>query len=155
MATCKMYCLGVQYQDWKEEPPGQHAKEGKAERPSTIPAMRQIHLLYCSIGLYAAKKHSYLIQEENQCFSKQMRTQNGYVCWKMFNHQFSERQKQKACFVVFANFCGVNNPTMANWSYQWMSLTVALGRNVHKHLVTARTSSSTPLDMFYLDFPRS
>ena len=39
-------------------------------------------LHYCSVGVLVScsQIHSYLLQEENQCLPKQMRTQKRYVC---------------------------------------------------------------------------
>ena len=50
----------------------------------------------------------------------------------MFNNQFSGKKKRKVLIVGFANFCGVNTPTMANFKVTKMtSLEMEQGGDAH------------------------
>lgn len=60
----------------------------------------------------------------------------------MFNSQLSRKYKQKAWLVVFADFCGINTTTMADWlqGAKVKSPTTKLGRNVYHWLSQADVS---------------
>lgn len=95
--------------------------------------------------------YSYLVQEENQWLSKQIRTQKGYVCWEMFsNGLWQAKRKYLICSVC--HFLWSKQSHHGQFKLPMDITNCVLGRNVDKHLVLVGTGSSTPLDMPYLDF---